>query len=699
MSNERRQPGYLAAFLTYLALTLLFLAPLLPHLADSVAGGVVARRDAWQNIWNLWWVQQAVSRLQNPFHTSMLYYPDGTGLYLQTLNITNGLLALPVTALIGPTAGYNTAAILAFALTGLGGYALALRVSGSPIAALIGGLALTFSPFHITKLWDGQLEMIALQWAPLYVLFLLRAVEDRRRRDALLAGMFLALIGYTSWYYFLFFAVFSALFAGVWLAAPPEGSRRWAMLRQLAIAGASGVILLLPILLPALQAVRGGPGDEGPDPFGYLKIIHSADLVDFWLPNALHPLWGPAVTRVGEQIHPYIAAWNIALGYLTLGLALLAGLLRRGASWRWWLVALAALLLSLGPVLQIGGAQTGIPLPYALLAYVPGVDIAHRPSHFIVITVVLLAPLVALGAAALLERIPLARRRAGALLIGGLLLFELAPPIWPIFQSHPHPYYQQIARGAGALIDLPARLESSEPLEAQLIHQMPMMGGYVSRTPAYPFGRDVPVVRDLWALGVGERVLLPSGPNDALVVLNAFSLRHVIVHWDRVAPGDRPALEQALAAALPGVAASYADATLSAYQVPIVAPRPFAYVRAMERAPGEPTGWYGEEREGQRRWRWMGERGEVVVYNPGAEPAAIEITLVAQSYAEECRVALRYGGQPAGGWLVRRGDTPLTLRLLAPPGESVLQLDAPTTPEEGRSQRRLSIVLTGGETR
>jgi hypothetical protein len=345
-------------------------------------------------------------------------------------------------------------------------------------------VALTLSPFHMTKLWDGQLEMIALQWAPLYVLFLLRAAEDRRPRDALLAGVFLALVGYTSWYYFLFFAIFSALFAAVWLAAPPGGDRRarWPMLRQLLLAGASGVLLLLPILLPALRAVRGGPGDAGPDPFSYLKIIHSADLLDPWLPSALHPLWGPAVTRIGEQIHPYIAAWNVALGYVALALALLAVTLRRSAAWRWCLVALAALLLALGPVLQVGGARTGVPLPYALLAYVPGVDIAHRPSHFIVITVVLLAPLAALGAAALLDRIPAPRRLAAAALLGGLMLFELAPPLWPIFQSHPHPYYAQIAGGEGAVVDLPARLESSEPLESQLVHQLPMMGGYVSRT-------------------------------------------------------------------------------------------------------------------------------------------------------------------------------------------------------------------------
>ncbi|MDZ4718106.1 MAG: hypothetical protein SH847_06505 [Roseiflexaceae bacterium] len=688
---------YLWVLLAYTALTLLMLAPLLPHFGNSVAGGPVARNDAWQNIWNIWWIQHALTTFQNPFQTPLLYYPEGADLHLQTLNISNGILAAPITWLFGPIAGFNSMVVLAFALAGLGGYALALRVSGNPLAAFVGGLALTFSPFHMTKLWDGQLEMIALQWLPLYVLFLVRAVEDLRRRDALLAGVFLALIGYTSWYYFLFFAIFSALFAIIWLAFPPQPppqvrmrySASLRMLVQLILAGTTGVLLILPILLPALRNVSGGEGDVA-DMFGYLKIIHSADLGDFWLPSGLHPLWGQAVTRYAEQIHPYIAAWNISLGYITVALALAAFVFSRRLAWRWALIACVGIVLALGPLLQIGGLQTNIPLPYALLALVPGVAIANRPSHFVVITVVLLAPLVALGMGALLERLPSKRRVFASLIVGGLLIIEFAPPNWPIFQSQPDRYYRLIANSGGAVIDLPPRSESSIPLVAQMVHGLPIMGGYVSRTPGYPFGETAPIVRDLWAMAEGEHVLIPSGPDDELAVLNGYGLRHVIIHWQTLTVAQRQQLQQVLAIALPGVAPSYEDEELTAYVVPPTVIRPFAYFRG---------GWYGEEREGQRRWRWMGERAEVVIINPTSQPIDVRLKLTAQSYAGQKSVELQFRGGKAGHWDVQPGDTTISMRLLVPPGESSLWLNAPVTEEQSRSRRPLSIVMVAAELR
>lgn len=711
--QHRERPYYLRAFLAYLLLTLLMVAPLLPHIGTTILGGPVAQRDAWQNVWNLWWVGQAVASFQNPFHSPLLYYPEGVDLHLQTLNISNGLLVLPVTALFGPTAGYNTAMVLAFALAGLGGYAFALYVSGNRAAAFVGGLLLTFSPFHITKLWDGQLEMIALQWLPFYALFLLRALQHNQRSDALFAGVFLALIGYTSWYYFLFFAIYSALFATLWLAFPQPDTKlrsgiehssgekgfwykaitattgRWFMLSQLVLVAVCGVILLLPVLLPAIDDVGGlGGGREGADTLDFLKLIHSADLLDFWLPNALHPLWGPAVTRLGEQLHPFVAAWNIALGYCALGLALFGAVAAWRVAWRWWLLTLIALILALGPLLQIGGQRTGILLPYALLTYLPGVGIANRPNHFVVIAVVLLAPLAALGLRALLERISPARRPLALALVGGLIVFELLPPAWPLFRSNPHPYYAQLAGAQGALIDLPPRLESSEPLESQLVHGLPMMGGYVSRTPYYRFGKEMPVVRDLWAMQPGEQRLIPSGPDDALVVLNTFDLRHIVIHWQTLTQEQRSALETVIAQMLPDVAPSYSDQQLTVYQVPMAELRPFAYFS---------NGWYGEEQEGQRRWRWMGREGEITLINPTNAPASITLQLTAQSYAEARDVELLFDMQPAGRWRVERGDTTITLQLLLQPGEQHLLLRAPTTEENSRSQRQLSIVIVDSE--
>jgi hypothetical protein len=670
------------------------LAPALAHFLDAVPGGPVARRDAWQNVWNLWWVARAVTSFQNPFFTPLLYFPEGADLSLQTLNVTNGILALPVTALWGPVAGYNTSVITAFALAGLGAYALALRVSESRAAAFVAGLLFTFSPFHMTKLWDGQLELIALQWLPLYALALLRAVEDRRRVDALLAGLLLALIGYTSWYYFLFFVVYSVAFGLLWLPGSPARARA---ITQLALAALAGALLLLPVLVPALRAIGVGatPGapssdESGPNAVSFLKVIHSADLVDFWLPSALHPLWGAAVTRIGERIHPYIAAWNIALGYVTLLFGLAALAWRRERAWRWSVLALIGIILALGPVLQINGVNTGWLLPYALLTHVPGVDIAHRPSHFVVITVVVCIPLAALGIEALLARFAAGWRIPLVVLVCLLASFELAPPSWTLARSAPEPLYNALAGDNAALIDLPPRLESSAPLEAQMVHGLAMMGGFVSRTPAYHFADDTPVVRDLWAMQPGEQRQIRSGDDDAAVVLNAYNLKHIVIHWADLTAAQRHSLAEVLAQVLPGVRPVYDDGQLTAYRVPDAALRVFGFFRA---------GWFAEEREGERRWRWMGDQGEIVLVNPIGTAAEVRVQLVAQSYAEARDVELTLNGASAGVWHVERGDSPLAVHLLVPPGTSSLVLRAPVTLEQGRSQRRLSIVVVASSLR
>ncbi|HWQ15228.1 MAG TPA: hypothetical protein VNL77_20685 [Roseiflexaceae bacterium] len=682
-------------------------APVLAHFTRAIPGGPVAGADGPQNIWNLWWVQRAVASLQSPFYTTYLYHPHGTGLYLQTLNASNGLLVLPVTALFGPVAGYNAALLLAFVLSGLGAYLLALRVSGSRPAAFVGGAIFAFSPFHLTKAWDGQLEQVALQWTAFYTLFLLRAAEDLRGRDALLAGLFLALVGYTSWYSLFFFAVYTALFALIWLAAARSWQARRALAVQLVIMGLCAALLLAPILLPTLRALSGagGGGGEPFDPSDPLDLIliHSANLYDFFLPSGLHPLWGDAVARLAQRWHPYIAAWNVALGYLPLALALAAFLpplhversnvqrwtFKGGIAWPWALLALASLLLALGPVLHVGTVRTGLRLPYALLLALPGADIARRPSHFVVVATLMLAPLAALGLRATLERVRPARRPLLLALVGLTLALELLPPPWPLRRFEPHPYYTRLRGAGGALMDMPARAESAAPLLAQIVHELPIVGGYVSRLPPYPFATTVPGVRQLWQGAPDSPALLPAAPDDGLIALNYYGVRHVVVHWEALAGGARRRYERALAQALPGVVPTYTDDRLSAYRVPPTLLRPLAFFG---------PGWHQEEQDGARHWRWMQAEGEIVLVNPGAASRPVTLLLAAQSPRAPRAAALAFDGAPLGTWQITEAGDAHILRLLVPPGEHRLALRAPAAPAPG-DPRMLSIALVAAEAR
>ena len=674
----------LAAGGAYLLLSLLLLAPTLPSFGRAVPGGLVAAADGWQNVWNLWWFHRAVTTGLNPFFTRMIFYPEGADLLGQTLTCTNGLLLLPVTALFGPVAGYNAAVLLSFVLAGMGGYALTLHVTGRPLAAFVGGCVFTFAPFHLTKVWDGQLELSTLQWLPFYLLFLLRCTAgDGRWRDAAAAGVLLAIVGYTSWYYLFFAALASLLVAALWLPYR-AGARVWLLaLARLAAAATLAVLLIAP----ALPSLLGSATElAGPSASAALLPLRSATLLDFWLPSNLHPVWGAWAQSLGAVWHADIAAWNVALGYTPLALALVALVRMRGAAWRWLVLAGAACVLALGPTLNIGPWKTGLPLPYAALAALPGGNISHRPSHFVVITCVALAPLAGLGLNALLART--AVRWRGWLLAGVLLAltWEFLPPRWNLWAPTPHPYYDVLANQPGALLVLPAAAEDLRPLIDQMRHGRPLMGGLLARAPSYD-PPQAPGMRELWRPEAGPLWMLPTVREDALTTLNYYGVTQIVIERTRMQPGEAAALDSVLAWLLLDAPLRYEDARLRVFQVPAAPPRGFAFFR---------TGWYPEEADGKHSWRWMRARGEIMLVNPSAVPWPVAVQLGVESYLNPRALDLAVDGAALGRWTIPAQPRHFTriMHLLLPPGEHRLLLQAPLEAELAPSNRHLGIVLT-----
>jgi hypothetical protein len=465
------------------------------------------------------------------------------------------------------------------------------------------------------------------------------------------------------------------------------------MLASLAGVGLIGMLLLSPALLPAFKAsgtIMPPLAFDAANPRD-LRTIHSADLVDFWLPSELHPLWGAAVMRITTQIHPIISARNVALGYVALALALAAALLACRQAWRWWVLLLAALLMSLGPVLSIGGARTGILLPYTMLLNIPEVGRANRPSHFVVIATLMLVPLVAIGVSQFVTRIAQVRRQRMLITVLVVLIdAELWPPIFPLLTTSAHPYYATLAAESGPLMILPPQIEVSDPLQAQMLHGRPIMGGFVSRTPPYAFASQVNGIRQLWTMQPDTEAGFGQPPGGALAGLNAYKIQRLVIEWDRLDAEQRPQLEAALAQALPGVSPDYSDGRLSSYRIPEAPTGPLIYVD---------SGWYPEEHNETERWRWMAEQGDIKIFNPFDHPTAVRLRLTAKLFREDQTVDLAFSGHRAGEWVVGRADSILNLYLIAAPGETTLQLRAPAIAEQGNSQRTLSIMLTSAELR
>lgn len=683
------------ALFGYLGLGLLVLLPLLPHATTAIPGGPIAAVDGWQNVWNIWWVQVAISTGRDPFVTDLLFYPHGVPLHLQTLSSVNALLALPITALWGPVAGYNAALLAALVLSGLAGYALALHVCHDRLAAFLAGAAFTLSPFHLTRVFDGQLELVALQWPACYALFLLRALAGGRRREALLAGLFLALTGLSSWYYLLFMALSSAVCIPLWLAGrslrgagetrADIGSSARHIFSQSALIALVGALLLLPVVLPAFATAQGHNGavfSANPDELQ----ARSTNLLDPWLPSYLHPLWGDGVLRaVSQAWHDYNGDWNVALGYSVLALAALGATTAWRRAWPWLALAGFGLLFALGPELQIGPWRSGLPLPYALLDALPGLSLGRRPHLFMAVVTLALVPPFALGVAAL-RRGPERRRLllpAVALLLG----FELLPAPLPLHQADVPPYVAALAGGEGAVLELPpARYKYVEPQRAQLVHGRPIFGGYLARPPQYPYVNEAPALRALWQMRPDPDLAFASSAVDPIALLFYYGVRDIVVRWDQLLPEQVERVNASMQQVLPGLAPVYTDETTSIYRVPATPLQPFAMPVG--------AGWHPIEEQDGTRWRWMADAGDILLLNPGPGLVRIDVQLELQSYLRERAVAIALGDHPLGTWAIPPRAHQLSLTLWLPPGEHRLRLQAEAEPEQrANSGRRLSVAL------
>ena len=122
--------------------------------------------DAYQFIWNVWWMCESLVRLHtNPFFTHLLFYPTGIGLLFHTLSASIGLLSIPLQLVLpgGVLTAHNVLVIAAPALTVVAVALLAREVTGDAWAALVGALAAAIDPIAV---WFLPVLYLDCLWLP-----------------------------------------------------------------------------------------------------------------------------------------------------------------------------------------------------------------------------------------------------------------------------------------------------------------------------------------------------------------------------------------------------------------------------------------------------------------------------------------------------------------------------------------------------
>lgn len=463
----------------YLALTLLFTYPLAWHFGTHHVGE--AGGDAKVYLWNYWWVKQALFELgTTPFETNLIFHPIGIGLSLHTLAAAQGVVFAPLSEAVGDTAAANLILVLTFLASALATYALARRLGAGVAGSFLAGLVYAFCPYRLARL-SGHYDLLGTEWIPLYILLLVILVERSRASAGvtILAGLVAAACGYTA----LSYLAFLALVTLIVLAFHRE---RFKELAPRVLVLASVVVLLMAPLL--LQMHRDLSAWSYPTYPGADRYV--ADVAAFIVPppqSALVP---------GRAFGSNLTEATVFPGYVLLVLAALG--------WRhrlWAVTAGVFFVLSLGSSLHIGGADTGIPLPFWLVSHTPLFDNLRAPSRFTIVMVLSLAMMMALSWKP--------RRRFATAVVAVLIVIEyLAVPI-PLFQDDIHEVYARIAANdrVVTVVEIPGIEQSPETImDHQRFHEKPILVGTAARVPVekseYWFG--LPLVRSLIDLRKGR---------------------------------------------------------------------------------------------------------------------------------------------------------------------------------------------------
>jgi len=614
---RRRWPRQALIVAAYAVLALALTWPLVAHFGSHVPGNGV---DDPPLTWNLWWVRYALLHLgTNPFDCNYLFYPLGINLAFYTLTLLNGLLSIPLQGTLGLIPASNLLLLSSFVLSGYGAFLLASHVlglgrkepaSGGLAAAFAAGLLYAFASSKMAYAALGQWNIASSQWVPFYVLYLLKmGDEPGRRRYLVLAALFLLFQAYAELTYATFLVLFTALWAlwqVVWRLWHRRSSR--ALVLNLVLLGLIFLLGLAPVLAMMLpdMLLDGDIFVEG----GGFADVFSADLVGFLVPNMYHPFFGSLVERFGFD---YSVGQHVYLGYSVLALAVVGfafGRRRPAAEERrgpaagvgfWALSAFVFWLLTLGPALRVNGHDTGLPLPFALLAQLPFFKGNRYPSRYSVLLVLSLAMLVAVGLAAVYQwwkaRSPASAWVAPALLVSLMLFEHLALPL-PLSDMRVPPVYRFLADSLPAessVLDLPVAWRNGfrvtgtqDPIIMfsqyyQSVHQRPILAGNTSRNPPLKFQyfTEAPVINTLIALETGHRVEPGVVEGDralAADVLRFFNVGTIVVHPAQTGPEMIPYVE----ATMP-VERVYKDAESVAYRMDLP---PWPDVWKLE--PGEP---------------------------------------------------------------------------------------------------------------
>ena len=520
-------------------LTALLLYPI------SLHPGRHARADSSDgqfSLWNVAWVARTM--VVDPVHLfdANIFHPHRRTLLYSEANLVAGALAAPAYwATRDPYIAHNTVVLVAFFLSALGSYLLAVHLTANRWASAVSAICFAFCPFVFAH--TTHIQLLMTPGIPFSMLAFHRMADHTTRGRAIALGLAMAFTAFCCAYYGVFVMMLVAWAVLVTAAT----RRRWTDARYWSAVGIAALVaaaMVLPLFVPYLLLQQSGGFDRPLEESGrYAADWHS------YLASA---------GRAHQWMLPYVRPWrDVAFpGFVALAF----GVGRLSTAWRlrgrsmetaflYGSLAILAFWASFGPAAWL----------YSAFFYtMPGFTLMRAPVRFALIVAFALSVLTAQAIAALLPRL---RWPAG---VGAaLVVLAIADHLVPLnFPTPPvaSPAYQVLAQQPSApVIEMPffdrSRFYSRHTLYMLMStsHWMPLVNGYSDYFPP-DFGETAVA-------------LAPFPYPGAFDVAQRLGVRYAMFHLDVYDARTRAEVEERLRQFASRLRQLYADDQTRLYEI------------------------------------------------------------------------------------------------------------------------------------
>jgi hypothetical protein len=369
--------------------------------------------DAYFSVWRLAWIAHQLPR--DPVHLfdANIFHPARWTLAYSDAVLLLGAAGAPL-AWLGahPVAVHDVLLVSSFALAAWGAHALAARLTGNRVAAIVAGLVFGFAPYRIAHI--GHLELLWTAWMPLGLLALHAALDRPTAWRGAGVGLVIGLQTLSSIYYGVFLTFYIALAA---VAVLVTDTRRVRLARESApwrngalVAALAAMLAAAALVSPYARPYAAARAEVSP---------RSQEELDRYSAKPADYLRSTTRQWFVDDREADIPTDERTLfpGFTALGLALIALLppLRRAV-----VVHVALLLVAFDASLGVHGWS------FHLLRLIPPLEGLRAPARFGALVLLSLSVLAACGAARLVE----GRRRATRYGIIALLVAACAAEYW-----------------------------------------------------------------------------------------------------------------------------------------------------------------------------------------------------------------------------------------------------------------------------